>query len=65
MSLFVVQNLFKALPGDFELYYHGGLDPAFIITAMVWGVAGANSDQKLYGRPLKNFAGQLGVSAWC
>ncbi|MFN7898077.1 MAG: ABC transporter permease subunit [Synechococcaceae cyanobacterium] len=60
---FVVQGLFKPLPGFlFELYFPVALVLSFLITAVIGAVLERTLIRRLYGRPLETLLATWGVS---
>jgi len=60
---FVVQGLFKPLPGFlFELYFPVALLFAFLVTALIGAVLERTLIRRLYGRPLETLLATWGVS---
>jgi urea transport system permease protein len=60
---FVVQGLFKPLPGFlFELYFPVALVFSFLVTAVIGAVLERTLIRRLYGRPLETLLATWGVS---
>jgi urea transport system permease protein len=60
---FVVQSLFKPLPGLlFELYFPVALVLAFLVTALIGALLERTLIRRLYGRPLETLLATWGVS---